>query len=282
MTTNTVLVTGGTGKTGRRVAARLAALGIPARIGSRSAAPRFDWQDPAGWPAALDGVDAVYLAYAPDVAFPGGREAVAALARLAHESGVRRLVLLSGRGEPAAQAAEADVAATGAEWGVVRASFFAQNFSEGFLAEAVAAGVLPFPGGEVAEPFVDVEDLADLAVHALTAPRPWNRVVEATGPRLLTFAQAADEIGAAAGRPVAYVPLTVEEFVAGLLAEQVPADLAADLGALFAAVLDGRNASVADGVAEVLGRPARDFGDYARAAAATGVWGAPAPAGADR
>lgn len=272
MTTNTVLVTGGTGKTGSRVARRLAGLGLPVRIGSRSGAPPFDWHDPAGWEAVLDGVDAVYLAYAPDIAFPGGREAVADLARLAVKTGVRRLVLLSGRGEPAAQAAEAEVAATGAEWGVLRASFFAQNFSEGFLADAVAAGVIAFPAGEVAEPFVDVEDLADLAVHALTAPEPWSRVVEVTGPRLLTFAGAAAELSAAAGRPVAYVPVTVGEFVDGAVAEGVPAELAADLGALFGAVLDGRNASVVDGVGAVLGRPARDFAAYARAAAATGVW----------
>jgi uncharacterized protein YbjT (DUF2867 family) len=266
------LLTGGTGKTGRRVAERLAARGVPVRIGSRAGTPAFDWADRGGWKAVLDGVDAVYLAYQPDIAFPGGAAAVGGLARLAAESGGRRLVLLSGRGEPEAQAAEREVAAAGVEWAVVRASFFMQNFSEGFLLDAVRAGVLPLPGGAVAEPFVDVDDLADVAVEALIAPVAPNRVYETTGPRLLTFAEVAAELSAAAGYEVAYVPVSVGDFVAGMVAQGVPADLADELGALFGAVLDGRNASTTDGVREALGRPPRDFADYAAAAAATGVW----------
>jgi uncharacterized protein YbjT (DUF2867 family) len=266
------LLTGGTGKTGRRVAERLAARGVPVRIGSRAGTPAFDWADRGGWKAVLDGVDAVYLAYQPDIAFPGGAAAVGGLARLAAESGGRRLVLLSGRGEPEAQAAEREVAAAGVEWAVVRASFFMQNFSEGFLLDAVRAGVLPLPGGAVAEPFVDVDDLADVAVEALIAPVAPNRVYETTGPRLLTFAEVAAELSAAAGYEVAYVPVSVGDFVAGMVAEGVPADLADELGALFGAVLDGRNESITDGVREALGRPPRDFADYAAAAAATGVW----------
>jgi uncharacterized protein YbjT (DUF2867 family) len=278
MTTTTqelTLVTGGTGKTGRRVAERLAARGLPVRIGSRAGAPAFDWADPSGWPAILDGVRTAYLAYQPDIAFPGGAAAVGGLARLAAESGVRRLVLLSGRGEPEAQAAEREVAATGVEWAVVRASFFMQNFSEGFLLDAVRGGVLALPGGPgggTAEPFVDVDDLADVAVAALTAPTAPNRVYETTGPRLLTFAEVAAELSAAAGYEVAYVPVPVDDFVSGMVAEGVLADLADDLGELFGTVLDGRNASTTDGVHQALGRPARDFTDYAAATAATGVW----------
>jgi uncharacterized protein YbjT (DUF2867 family) len=219
-------------------------------------------------------VDVAYLAYHPDIAFPGGADAVGTLARLAAKAGVRRLVLLSGRGEPEAQAAEREVAATGVEWAVVRASFFMQNFSEGFLLDAVRAGVLPLPGGTVAEPFVDVEDLADVAVAALTASDAPKRVYETTGPRLLTFAEVAAELSAASGREIAYVPVSVPDFVSGMVAEGVPADLAGDIGALFGEVLDGRNASTTGGVAEALGRPPRDFTDYAKAAAASGVWSA--------
>jgi len=266
------VVTGGTGKTGRRVAARLAARGRPVRIGSRAGTPAFDWEDPASWPAVLDGAELAYVAYQPDIAFPGGATAVGEFARLAVKAGVRRLVLLSGRGEPEAQAAEREVAAAGAEWAVVRASFFMQNFSEGFLVDAVRAGVLALPAGGVAEPFVDVDDLADVALAALTAPAAPDRVYETTGPRLLGFAEVAAELSAAAGHEVRYVPVSGTEFVAGLVAEGLPADLAAELGALFGAVLDGRNASVAGGVAEALGRPPRDFAGYARAAATTGVW----------
>jgi uncharacterized protein YbjT (DUF2867 family) len=266
------VVTGGTGKTGRRVAERLAARGLPVRIGSRAGTPAFDWDDPAGWPAVLDGAELAYVAYQPELAFPGGADAVGEFARLAVKAGVRRLVLLSGRGEPEAQAAEREVAAAGAEWAVVRASFFMQNFSEGFLADAVRAGVLALPAGGVAEPFVDVDDLADVAVAALTARAAPDRVHETTGPRLLTFAEAAAELSAAARHEVRYVPLSGPEFVAGLVDEGLPADFAAALGALFGTVLDGRNAAAAGGVAEALGRPPRDFTDYARAAAATGVW----------
>jgi uncharacterized protein YbjT (DUF2867 family) len=273
------VVIGGTGKTGRRVAERLAATGRPVRIGSRGGAPAFDWADPNGWAPVLEGAHAVYVAYHPDLAFPGAAQAVAALAAVAARCGVRRVVLLSGRGEPGAQAAEREVAAAGPEWAVVRASFFAQNFSEGFLVDAVRAGVLALPAGEVGEPFVDADDLAEVAVAALTAPVAPNRVHEVTGPRLLTFAEVAAELSAAAGHEVVYRPVSGEEFVAGMVAEGVPADLAGAYGELFGEVLDGRNASVTDGVRVALGRPPRDFATYAAAAAATGVW---SPSGSGR
>jgi uncharacterized protein YbjT (DUF2867 family) len=187
-------------------------------------------------------------------------------------SGVRRVVLLSGRGEPGAQAAERELTGAGMEWAVVRASFFAQNFSEGFLIDAVRAGVLALPAGSVGEPFVDADDLADIAVAALTAPVAPNRVHEVTGPRLLTFADVAAELSAAAGHEVVYLPVTRDEFVAGMVAEGVPADVAGAYGELFGEVLDGRNACITDGVHAALGRRPRDFATYARAAAATGVW----------
>jgi uncharacterized protein YbjT (DUF2867 family) len=273
------VVIGGTGKTGRRVAERLALAGRPVRIGSRGSAPAFDWAEPAGWAQVLEGARAVYVAYHPDLAFPGAAEAVGALAGVAARSGVRRVVLLSGRGEPGAQAAERELAAAGTEWAVVRASFFAQNFSEGFLVDAVRAGVLALPAGEVGEPFVDADDLADVAVAALLAPDAPNRVHEVTGPRLLTFAEVAAELSAAAGHEVVYQPVSREEFVGGMVAEGVPADVAGAYGDLFGEVLDGRNASVTDGVGVALGRPPRDFATYAAAAAATGVW---SPAGSGR
>jgi uncharacterized protein YbjT (DUF2867 family) len=277
-TDGVTVVIGGTGKTGSRVAERLAAAGHRVRIGSRGGAPAFDWAEPAGWARVLEGARAVYVAYHPDLAFPGAAEAVGALAGTAAEAGVRRLVLLSGRGEPGAQAAERELAAAAPEWAVVRSSFFAQNFSEGFLVDAVRAGVLALPAGEVGEPFVDADDLADVAVAALLAPVAPNRVHEVTGPRLLTFAEAAAELSAAAGHEVVYRPVSREEFVAGMVAEGVPGDLADAYGELFGEVLDGRNASVTDGVRAALGRPPRDFATYAARAAATGVW-LPSPIG---
>jgi uncharacterized protein YbjT (DUF2867 family) len=90
------LVLGGTGKTGRRVAERLAERGLLVRIGSRSGEPPFDWDKPDTWATALDGVSAAYVSYYPDVAIPGAPEAVRAFTELAVQSGTRRLVLLSG------------------------------------------------------------------------------------------------------------------------------------------------------------------------------------------
>ena len=270
--TQTTLVLGGTGKTGRRVAERLAAMQVPIRIGSRSAEPPFDWDDRATWAPVLQGVEAAYITYYPDLAFPGAAEKVGSFARLAVESGVSRLVLLSGRGEEGAEAGERAVRDSGAEWTIVRASWFAQNFSENFFLDAVLRGEIALPAGSVAEPFVDVDDIADIVVAALTEDGHAGQLYEVTGPRLLTFSDVAAEIGAAAGRSVTFQPVSAEEFAAGLVAEGFPAEDAGALADLFAEVLDGRNAHLTDGVQRALGRPPRDFAAYAQDAAATGVW----------
>jgi len=266
------LVTCGTGKTGRRVAARLTALGRPVRLGSRSGEPPFDWDDPATWPAAVQGIGSAYVTYVPDLAFPGAAETVADFAAVAVGAGVRHLVLLSGRNEEGAVRGEQAVQASGAGWTIVRASFFAQNFSEGEFADSVRAGELAVPAGDVAEPFIDVDDIADVVAAALTDDRHLGQLYEVTGPRLLTFDDVARDLAAATGRPVRYTPVSGEEFVAGLRAVGMPGEDAEDLAALFTEVLDGRSTYLTDGVQRALGRPARDFAGYARAAAATGVW----------
>lgn len=273
-----ILVLGGTGKTGRRVAHHLVQRGRRVRIGSRGAIPRFDWNDPATWEAALQGVAAVYLTYQPDLAIPGADQAIQAFTDLAADRDVTRIVLLSGRGEPAARRCEEIVQNQPLAWTVVRASVFNQNFSEYFLREPVRSGVVAFPAGDVAEPFIDADDIAEVAVAALTDDRHDGEVYEVTGPRLLTFAEAVDEIAAAVGRPVRYLPVTPEEYAAGLIEHAgVPAAEAYGLAELFRVIFDGRNAHLGDGVRRALGRAPRDFRDYARAAAATGVWDAPTP-----
>ncbi len=265
----TVLVLGATGKTGRRVARRLTDLGIEVRKASR---PAFDWDDRSTWTAAVTGVGAAYLTYYPDLAFPGAAEAIRDFSKLAVEHGVRRLVLLSGRGEEEAVVSEEGVRESGAEWTVVRSSWFAQNFSEHFLLEPVLAGEIVLPAGQVTEPFIDVEDIVDVVVTALTTDGHDGRVYELTGPRLLGFADVAAEIGKAAGRDVRYVPVSAAEFAAGAAEQGVPEEEIEGLTDLFTRILDGRNASLTDDVEQVLGRPARDFSDYAAKAAATGVW----------
>jgi uncharacterized protein YbjT (DUF2867 family) len=267
--TELVLVTGGTGKTGRRVAQRLADRGVGVRIGSRGATPPFDWTDPTTWPAAVDGVTAVYLTYQPDVAMPGAAEAIDGLARLAVDAGARRLVLLSGRGEE--WPAERGVQEAGAAWTVLRSSLFAQNFSEYFLLDGVLTGAVALPSPDVPEPFIDVEDIADVAVAALTEDRHAGRIYELTGPRAVTFTEATAEIGTASGREIRYVPVSVDEYAAAA-AETMPPEEARALATLFAKVLDGRNANPTDDVRVVLGREPADFRDYVKAAAAAGAW----------
>jgi uncharacterized protein YbjT (DUF2867 family) len=266
------LVVGGTGKTGRRVAERLIERGVPVRIGARSAELPFDWEQPETWEPVLHGASAVYLTFAPDLAVPGAVASVQAFVDLAKARGVRRLVLLSGRGEDEAQAAEQVVQASGIDWTVVRASWFAQNFSESYLVDGVLAGEVVLPAGEVAEPFVDADDIADVAVAALTEPGHAGQIYEVTGPRLLTFAQAVAEISAATGRQISYVQVSPQTFSSALAEQGIPDDVVWLLNYLFTTVLDGRNAHLGDGVQRALGRPPRDFADFAHRAAASGAW----------
>ena len=277
--TQPTLVISSTGKTGSRVAERLEARGIPTRAGSRSADPPFDWEDPDTWAAALDGAGAAYVSYYPDIAMPGAVEAITAFAETALKQGVRRLVLLSGRGEEEAQRAERAVRESGADWTIVRCSWFSQNFSEGFFAEGVAAGEVVLPATSVPEPFVDVEDIADVAAKALSEDGHEGQVYELTGPRMLTFEEAVGEIAAATGREIRYVPVSIEEYAAAAREHGVPAEVVEFLTYLFGEVLDGRNASLTDGAQRALGRGPRDFSQYAREAASTGVWNGPAVVG---
>jgi uncharacterized protein YbjT (DUF2867 family) len=270
----TVLVLDGTGKTGGRIVPRLQDRGRPVRVGTPSGTPPFDWNDQAGWPAALDGVGSVYVSYYPDLAMPGAPEAVEAFAGLAMARGVRRLVLLSGRGEEEAQRAEQVLQRSGADWTIVRSAWFAQNFSESYMLESLRAGELALPAGPVGEPFVDAEDIAEVATAALTEDGHVGQLYEVTGPRLLSFADAVLEIAQAAGRELGYRQLPLEEFTADLKEAQVPAEFVWLLTYLFSEVLDGRNAHLGDGFQRALGRPPRDFADYAREAAATGAWDA--------
>ena len=266
------LVLGGTGKTGRRVAERLKAKGHDVRIGSRAAVPSFDWDNEKSWDAALKGVTAVYITYAPDLAMPGAVDAIQAFVDLAKRRGVKRLVLLSGRGEAEAQACERIVQNAGLEWTIVRASWFNQNFSEGAFIDMVLGGAITLPAGDQVEPFVDVDDIADVAVAALREDDHNGQVYEVTGPRLMTLADVAADLSRAAGREISYINVPHDGFVAQVASSGAPKDVVWMLDYLFSTVLDGRNAYLTDGVQRALGRPPKDFAEYARNVAATGVW----------
>lgn len=269
---NTILVLGGTGKTGRRIATSLEQKNHAVRIGSRSAIPVFDWENEKSWDACLQGVAAVYISYTPDLAIPGATDAIQALVNKAKQAGAKRLVLLSGRGESEAQACETIVQESGLEWTIVRASWFHQNFSEGAFTDMVLNGEITLPAGDTPEPFVDVDDIADVAVAALTEEGHSGEVYEVTGPRLLTFGDIAEVLSQTLRREISYVDVPHNAFVENIRQSGAPDEVVWMLDYLFATVLDGRNAHLADGVERALNRPPKDFAEYARDAAASGCW----------
>jgi uncharacterized protein YbjT (DUF2867 family) len=270
-----VLVTGGTGRTGTRLVRRLVDRGVAVRIGSRGAPVPFDWHDTTTWTPALAGVRAAYLCYSPDLAFPGASELIADFAEAAADAGVLRLVLLSGRGEDGAREAEDSVRTCGLEWTVLRCSWFSQNFSEHFLLGPVQRGRLLLPAdGTVAEPFVDLDDFAEVAADTFTSNHHVGRLLELTGPRLLTLQDVADELSAATGRQIEFVPCTAEQFADDLAHDGIPAEEALPLAGLFTEILDGRNASSTSDLARALNREPTDFSTYASRMAETGVWAA--------
>lgn len=273
-TQTTILVLGGTGKTGSRVAEQLKAKGYPVRIGSRSGTPSFDWEDAATWKPVLKDVASVYISYHPDLAIPGAVEKVGAFTKLAVENGVKKLVLLSGRGEKEAQDCEELIMHAGVDWTIVRCSWFNQNFSEGYMLDPIIEGHVALLAGDVREPFVDVEDIADVAVAALTEEGHNGQLYELTGPRLLSFREAMAEISKATGRKIKYEQVSEKQYRSMLEEYGVPEEFIWLVIYLFSEVLDGRNESLADGVQRALGRAPRDFSDYVKRTAATGIWNA--------
>ena len=269
--TKPTLVIGATGKIGSRVLTRLEASGIPARAASRRSAPAFDWTDAATWAPVLAGADVAFVSYVPDLAAKGAPDVIAAFADAARAAGIKRVVLLSGRGEANAQQSEAIMANSGLGCTVVRASWFFQNFSEGVLQPAVLSGLIAMPAAQRREPFIHADDIADVAVAALTDPRHAGEIYEVTGPQLLTFGEAATMIGAAAGYRVDYAPISLEQFHAGLLPEVGP-DYADMLTHLCSEVFDGRNETLGNGVQRALGREPRDFASFCAEIAAAGAW----------
>jgi uncharacterized protein YbjT (DUF2867 family) len=267
-----ILIVGKTSKTGFRVDQRLKLLGYSTRAVSRSSSPAFDWQNADSWRQALTGTQSAYVTFYPDLAIPAAEETIRQFIAIAREVGLRHLVLLSGRGEHGAERAEKILINSGLNWNVVRSSWFMQNFSEGFMTDGITGGNLVLPAGDTVEPFVDVDDIADVAVAALTRPELVNRLFEVSGPRALTFAQCVEEISKAVGYPVRFTSIEIDVFLGELAAQGMPDEMLWLMRELFTVVFDGRNSKPANGVQEALGRPATDFSDYVRKVVASGAW----------
>jgi uncharacterized protein YbjT (DUF2867 family) len=272
MKNSPILIIGKNGKTGVRVNQRLQALGYTTRAVSRSTTPLFDWEDRSTWHRAIAGARAAYVTYQPDLAVPNAEADMRAFVQIAAEAGLDHVVLLSGRGEEGAERAEEILKNSGISWNVVRASWFAQNFSESFMLEGILVGELVLPADDTVEPFIDVDDIADVAVAAITQPGLRNKLFEVTGPRAMTFAQCVAEISEATGYPVKYSSVPIDAYIDAMKEQGAPEDLLWLLRELFTVVFDGRNISVMSGVEEALGRPATDFKTYLQKTIESGVW----------
>ncbi len=268
-----ILVIGGTGKTGRKVVQRLQNLGQNVRIGSRSATPAFDWEDAATWDSALEGMDKVYVTFQPDLAVPGALDAIEALTKKARRSGVKKMVLLSGKGEKEAELSEQVVIHSGLDHTIIRASWFNQNFSESFFLDPIVAGHVALPQAEAKVPYVDTDDIADVAVEVLLNDRHNGQIYELTGPRTLTFPEVVNEIAAATGRTIEFTPISMSAYVKMLEEFQLPTDYIWLINYLFTEVLVAKNNNlVTHDIEKVLGRKAKDFSEYVQETVSTGVW----------
>ena len=268
-----ILVLGSTGKTGSRVAARLENISeVELRLGSRNEKIPFDWEKPETWENVVKEIDTVYITFQPDLAVPFAADAIENFTNLATKSGVQKIVLLSGRGEKEAQVCEEIVKKNAKNWTIIRASWFNQNFSESFFLDPILYGIVALPRAEALEPFTDADDIADVVTAALLDESHNGKTYELTGPRLLTFKDAVNEIANASGRNISFQDLSLEEYTQMLKEYQIPEDHIWLVNYLFEQVLDGRNSSVTFDIEKVLGRKAKDFSAYAEETAKTGIW----------
>lgn len=273
MKTENILVIGGTGKTGSRVVQLLEELGQNIRIGSRSASPAFDWHQPEGWAQALEGIDKVYITYQPDLAVPGALQAIEQLVKESKRAHVKKMVILSGKGEREAQLCEQVIIQSGLDYTIVRASWFNQNFSENFLLEPVLDGFVALPRAEANIPWVDADDIAEVVVKALTEDKHNGQIYQLTGPRTLTFKEAIDEIAMASNRKITFVPISIKEYGEGMRKANIPEDFVWLIEYLFTEVLGNPElAEVTNDVEKVLGRKPIDFSEYTTKVAKTGIW----------
>lgn len=269
---NKILVLGSTGKTGKRVTERLLHAGFNVRKGSRNGQPYFNWEKPENWHEVLHSIESVYITFQPDLAVPGAADCIRLFAEKAKACNVKKLVLLSGRGEPEAEVAEQIIINAGLDWTILRASWFMQNFSENFLLDAILNNKVILPPIKALEPFVDADDIADAAVVALTTPGHSEKVYELTGPELLSFAAATALISDSLHRPVMYEEISLQQYTAALKAGHVPAEYIELISYLFTTVLDGRNETTTNDIEKITGRKPGNFMQYVVKTAKTGVW----------
>ena len=273
MNIENILVIGGTGKTGRRVVEQLKKKGIEPKIGSRNASPSFDWDDKDTWVNTLNGIEKMYVTYYPDLAVPGAKEKIESLTYLAKELGIKKMVLLSGKGETEAEACENIVINSGMDYSIVRASWFNQNWSESFFLDPIISGEVALPMADVLIPFVDANDIAEVAAKVLLDDTYNGEIIELTGPELITFKDIVNIISRVSNRKLNFYDITLEQYVDGMKQMQIPDDVVWLIEYLFSHVLTNpKNQLVVNDIERVLGRKAKPFAEYAQETAKTGIW----------
>ncbi|MCE2593643.1 NmrA family transcriptional regulator [Motilimonas cestriensis] len=267
-----IVIIGKNAKTGARVNQRLRERGVNTRPVSRTTEIQFDWDNRNTWANALRGAKSAYVTYQPDLAVPRAADDITAFIGVAKAEEIEHLVLLSGRGEEGAQTAEQILINSGLTWNVVRASWFAQNFSESFMAEGILSGELILPATNTPEPFIDVDDIAQVVVAALIEPTKHNCLFEVTGPELLTFQDCVNEIAQQLGKAIKFTEITIDEYLQMLKVQNVPISHQWLLNELFTVVFDGRNSRITDDVKLATGDAATKFSDYVAKTIAAGHW----------
>ncbi|SDN55249.1 Uncharacterized conserved protein YbjT, contains NAD(P)-binding and DUF2867 domains [Streptomyces sp. cf386] len=267
--TRTTLVIGATGTTGRRTAAQLIAAGHRVKAAGRRATPlpgtervRFDWYDPATFDEALTGVDRVYLV--PPVGDPEPAPVMVPFLHRAHAAGVRRAVLLSSsaipEGGPAVGAVHQALPGLFDQWAVLRPSWFMQNFTGTHThADSIRErGVIETAAGTGRVGFIDADDIAAVAVHALTDDRAPNTDLILTGPQALSHDDIAAILTQVTGRPVTHHHLTYDA-LRDRLAAVIPREFATMLADMDRAIAEDAEDRTTDTVLRVTGRPPSPF-----------------------
>lgn len=267
-----VLVTGAKGTTGRRIAERLKLEGVEFRAASRSSETRFDWANPETWKPALQGMRSVYVV--PEGS--AGPEVVASFAKLAADEGVAILVLLSTReaeyeGYENHLAIEDAVIDAGTGWTILRPSWFCQNFYTQFDRE-VRSGLLELPAGEGKDPFVDADDVAEVAFQALTMHGLEDKVYELSGPDPLSYREATERISALTGLTVRYEPVSEQTYYQRLREKGIPDDQARVMIVAHRPIAAGDNDFTSEGYRRLTGHPSKDFDTFVSETVAKGIW----------
>ncbi|MEM7684078.1 MAG: ergot alkaloid biosynthesis protein [Pseudomonadota bacterium] len=275
---DTILVTGGTGTTGRRVSAQLSERGLRYRVATRNPGAkdhiRFDWTDETTWAAALEGVKRIYLVAPSGVAEP--LPVLIPFMELAIRNGVKRFVLLSASslaaGGPMMGMVHAWLRDHAPEWVVLRPTWFMQNFSDGqHLATIRDEGAIYTATDEGRIGFIDAEDIAAIAVEALTQAECVSGDTILTGPAALSYDAVAQTLSDVLKHPVKHHHLSVDELAARHMDQSgLPEDYARTLAQMDAAIAAGSEDRVTDAVPRTTGRPARALEEFI--AANSGVW----------